>query len=178
MVVLKAIRRNNLYYLKGSTVTGQVTASTDLDENSTRLCHIRLGHTGEKSLQALIRQDYWKVPEPASWNFVSIMSSERRPRWSSVQQLIAPRGFWIMFTLTFGDLLRLHQLEVTTTLSFIDDYSRRCWVYTMRHKGKVLELFVKWTWREVREGKSRSSVQIMGENISLILSFSYVLMRA
>ena len=29
MVVLKAVRRNNLYYLNGSTVTGQVTASTD-----------------------------------------------------------------------------------------------------------------------------------------------------
>ena len=37
MVVLKAVRRNNLYYLKGSTVTGQVAASTDLDEDSTRL---------------------------------------------------------------------------------------------------------------------------------------------
>ena len=29
-------------------------------------------------------------------------------------------------------------------VSFIDDYSRRCWVYTMRHKDEVLELFVKW----------------------------------
>ena len=29
-------------------------------------------------------------------------------------------------------------------VSFIDDYSRRCSVYTMRYKGKVLELFVKW----------------------------------
>ena len=29
-------------------------------------------------------------------------------------------------------------------MSFIDDYSRRYWVYTMRHKGEVLELFVKW----------------------------------
>ena len=29
-------------------------------------------------------------------------------------------------------------------VSFIDDFSRRCWVYTMRHKGEVLERFVKW----------------------------------
>jgi len=28
-------------------------------------------------------------------------------------------------------------------VSFIDDYSKRCWVYTMKHKGKVLELFVE-----------------------------------
>ena len=29
-------------------------------------------------------------------------------------------------------------------VSFIDDYSRRYWVYTMKHKGKVIELFVEW----------------------------------
>jgi len=28
-------------------------------------------------------------------------------------------------------------------VSFIDDYSRCSWVYTMRHKNKVLDLFVK-----------------------------------
>jgi len=37
MVVLKGVRRNNLYYLKGSTVTGQVAASTDSDDDSIRL---------------------------------------------------------------------------------------------------------------------------------------------
>ena len=45
---------------KGSTVTRQVTASTDSDEDSTRLWHMRLGHTGEKSLQALARQGLLK----------------------------------------------------------------------------------------------------------------------
>ena len=29
-------------------------------------------------------------------------------------------------------------------LSFIDDYSRRYWVYTMKHKREVLDLFVEW----------------------------------
>ena len=29
-------------------------------------------------------------------------------------------------------------------VSFIDDYSRRCWVYTMKYNGEVLELFVEW----------------------------------
>jgi len=28
-------------------------------------------------------------------------------------------------------------------VSFIDNVSRRCWVYTIRHKGNVLELFVE-----------------------------------
>ena len=37
MVVLKAVPQNNLYYLKGSTVTGQMAASTHSDKDSTRL---------------------------------------------------------------------------------------------------------------------------------------------
>jgi len=28
-------------------------------------------------------------------------------------------------------------------ISFIDDYTKRCWVYTMKHKGEVLKLFVE-----------------------------------
>ena len=28
-------------------------------------------------------------------------------------------------------------------MTFIDDYSRQCWVYTMKHKGEVLNLFVE-----------------------------------
>ena len=60
MVVLKAIRRKNLYYLNGSIVIGQVAASTNSDEDSTRVWHMRLGHAGEKSLQTLARQGVLK----------------------------------------------------------------------------------------------------------------------
>jgi len=37
MVVLKDIRRDNIYYLKGSTVTGQVATFTNSDDDCTRL---------------------------------------------------------------------------------------------------------------------------------------------
>jgi len=50
MVVLKGVHRNNLYYLKDSTVTGQMATSTDTNDHSTRLWHMKLGHTGEKFL--------------------------------------------------------------------------------------------------------------------------------
>jgi len=55
MVVMKGVKSNNIYYLKGNTVTGQVATSISSDDDCTRLWHMRLGHTGEKSLQALIK---------------------------------------------------------------------------------------------------------------------------
>ena len=45
IVVLKGVHQNDLYYLKTSTVIGQVMTSIDIDDNSTRLCNMRLGHT-------------------------------------------------------------------------------------------------------------------------------------
>jgi len=37
MIVLKGVRRNNLYYLKGSMVTGQMTTSTNSDNDCAQL---------------------------------------------------------------------------------------------------------------------------------------------
>ena len=37
MVVMKSVRRNNLYYLKGSTVTGQVETSSSSDDGCTKV---------------------------------------------------------------------------------------------------------------------------------------------
>ena len=44
MDVMKGVRARNLYYLKGSTVTGALAASVDSDDDNTKLCHIRLDH--------------------------------------------------------------------------------------------------------------------------------------
>ena len=51
----EGIRERNLYYLKGSTVTCSLTVSVVRGENATQLCHMRLGHAGEKFMQALAK---------------------------------------------------------------------------------------------------------------------------
>jgi len=37
MVVMKGVRQNNLYYLKGSTITGQVETSSSSDNDCTQI---------------------------------------------------------------------------------------------------------------------------------------------
>ena len=44
-------------------------------------------------------------------------------------------------------------------VSFIDDYSRRCWEYTMKHKGQVLELFVEW--KKNMEKKTGRKIKVL-----------------
>jgi len=56
LVVLKDIRCNNLYYLKGSAVTENLSASKNLKSDSIRLWQMRLGHIGLDYLHELIKQ--------------------------------------------------------------------------------------------------------------------------
>jgi len=60
MVVMKGIKNRNLYYLKSSTVTGVLAIVVDSDEDVTKLWHMRLGHAGEKSIEALAKQYLFK----------------------------------------------------------------------------------------------------------------------
>ena len=67
IVMMKGVRRDNLYYLKSSTVTGQVETSNSLDDGCKKVWQVKVGHGGERSLQLLQRRDRWKVLLPATW---------------------------------------------------------------------------------------------------------------
>ena len=62
LVVMKGIRRNNLYLYQGSTVVGTAAAVSEADKvaEMSRLWNMRLGHAGEKSLQMLDMQGLLK----------------------------------------------------------------------------------------------------------------------
>ena len=47
MVVMKGVRQNNLYYLKGSTVTGQVEISISSDDVCIQVWQMRVEHGGK-----------------------------------------------------------------------------------------------------------------------------------
>ena len=50
--LMVVVRRDNLYYLKGSTVTGQVETSSPSDDGCIKVWQMKVGHGGERFLQA------------------------------------------------------------------------------------------------------------------------------
>ena len=58
LLVMKGIRRNNLYYYNGSTMTRVVATvyGSDEDPKITSLWHRRLGHAGERALLTLVEK--------------------------------------------------------------------------------------------------------------------------
>ena len=61
MVVMKGVRRDNLYYLEGSTITDQVETSSSSDDGGPEVWQGKVGQEEEKSLELLQRWNRWKV---------------------------------------------------------------------------------------------------------------------
>ncbi|KAH9779930.1 Integrase catalytic domain-containing protein [Citrus sinensis] len=143
MVILQGVRRHNLYYLKGGTTDEANVVETHSD--TTELWHVRLRHAREKSLQTLMRHGLLKSTKTCKLNLCEycIVGKKTRVRFGTTNH-------------DTREILEYVHSDVwgpTKTASiggshyfvtFVDDFSRRVWVYTMRAKDEVLEIFVKW----------------------------------
>ncbi|KAE8720956.1 hypothetical protein F3Y22_tig00017808pilonHSYRG00163 [Hibiscus syriacus] len=148
LVIMKGIRkRNNVYYSLGSTIVGTAAVATSIDEHeleATKLWHMRLGHVGEKSLKLLIDQGLLKGARTCKLAFCEhcIKGKKTRVKFRTIIQD------------TKGILDYVHSdvwgPSKTTSLggthyyvTFVDDFSRRVWVYPMKTNDEVLGFFLK-----------------------------------
>ena len=120
---------------------------------------IKIGYTREKSLQSLAKQGLLKGANTCKLEFCEhyVIGKKTKVKFDTA----------IHCTERILDYIYIDVCEPTKTfirgnnyfVSFIDDFSRRYWVYIMRHKGKVLKLFVKWK-REM-EKNTRRKIKIL-----------------
>ncbi|KAL4271878.1 hypothetical protein GQ457_13G029750 [Hibiscus cannabinus] len=146
LVLMKGIRKNNLYYYQGSTVIGAVAAASEGDNlDSTLLWHMRLGHAGEKSLQILAKQGLLKGAKACKLQFCEhcVLGKQKRVKFGTaihdtkgILDYVHSDVWGPSKTPSFGGK---HYF-----VTFVDDFSRRVWVYAMKSKDEVLKIFLKW----------------------------------
>ncbi|KAH9669162.1 Integrase catalytic domain-containing protein [Citrus sinensis] len=143
MVILQGVRRYNLYYLKGGTTDEANVAEAHSD--TTKLWHVRLGYAGEKSLQTLMRHKLLKGTKTYKLNFCEycVVGKKIRVKFGTanhdtreILEYVHSDVWGPTKTASIGGS---HYFVI-----FVDDFSRCVWVYTMRVKDEVLEIFVKW----------------------------------
>ena len=128
LVVMKGIRRNNLYLYQGSTAVGTAAAVSEADKvaEMSRLWHMRLGHDGEKSLQTLAMQGLLKGAKTCKLDFCEqcVLGKQKRVKF----------GTAIHNTEGILDYIRTDVWGPTKTTSlggkhyfvtFVDDFSKR-----------------------------------------------------
>ena len=147
LLTMKGVRRNNLYYYQGSTIIGSaaaVSGGNNLGE-TTKLWHMRLGHPGEKALQTLVKQGLLKGAKTGKLDFCEhcVLGKKTRVEF----------GTAIHNTKDILDYVHSDVWGPTTTpsmggkryfVTFVDDFSRRVWVYLMKTKDEVLGIFLQW----------------------------------
>ena len=147
-VVLEGIRMaNRLYHYQGTTVIGMAAtiSSEEREIEATRLWHMRLGHAGEKSLNLLAKQGLLKGLQSCKMNFCEHCIKGKQTRVKFGTAVHDTRG---ILDYVHSDVWGPSK---TTSLggnryyvTFVDDFSRRVWVYVMKAKDEVLGIFLKW----------------------------------
>ena len=162
LVVMKGIKRNNLYLYQGSTAVGTTAAVSKADKvvEMSRLWHMRLGHAGEKSLQTLAMQGLLKGAKTCKLDFCEqcVLGKQKRVNF----------GTAIHITEGILDYIHTDVWGPTKTASlggkhyfvtFVDDFSRRVWVYTLKSKDEVFETFL--VWKKMLENQTGRKIKVL-----------------
>ena len=144
MVVMKGVRQNNLYYLKGSIVKGQVETSIYSEDVFAQVCQMSLRHRGEKSLQAPAKNGSLEGASTCNMELgehdvldkKKVKSSTTAHHFEGLLDCVHVSIWGFNKTALLGG----HRYFI----SFIDNLFRHCWIYHMRQRYEALGMLVKW----------------------------------
>ncbi|GJU60714.1 gag-pol polyprotein [Tanacetum coccineum] len=133
----------NLYQLKGE-ITKEAQASVASHSLSHRVVvtwHLKLGHMSEQRMKILMERKLipglTKVSLPLCEYYV--ISKQHRLKFKASNSRSVS-----VIELVYSDVWQVLFLSLGGAkyfVSFIDDYSRRCWVYPIKKKSDVFEVF-------------------------------------
>ncbi|GMP51093.1 hypothetical protein CsSME_00017460 [Camellia sinensis var. sinensis] len=137
LVAMKGTRQGNLYFLDGSTVTGRVAVSTSSEDDASdtsKLWHMRLGHVGLLKGAKTGKLEFCKH---------CVLGKQTRIKFGTA--IHRTKGILdYVHTDVWGPSKNASLGGKHYFVSFIDDFSRRVWIYTMKHKDEVLDIFLTW----------------------------------
>ncbi|KAE8678570.1 hypothetical protein F3Y22_tig00111403pilonHSYRG00065 [Hibiscus syriacus] len=142
LVVLKGEKiAANVYMLKGETLLEAKASVTSCSSDSAMLWHQKLGHMSEQGMKVLVEKKLLPCLTNVSLLLCEhcISSEQHRfkfntsnSRAKSVLELVHS-DVWKALVTSLGGAKYF--------VSFIDDYSRRCWVYPIKKKSDVFSTF-------------------------------------
>ena len=141
-VLLQAASSGPVYTAPISTLAKSVPTNIVLTESGD-LWHQRLGHCGASVLDVLREHNLLQFKTVFSNNYVSCcLAKSHRLLCQSVEHRTNSPLELINLDVWQSPVLSHHSYKYY--VSFIDDYSRFTWIYPMRRKSEVYELFTKF----------------------------------
>ena len=149
MVVMKGVRRGNLYYLKGSTITYQVETSSSSDDGGPEVWQGKVGQEEEESLRAPAKTESEGAATCKSEGEHSVLD-KKKVRFSTSTH--CNEGLLDCVHMSVWGPAKTSSLGGHRYfVSFVDSSFRQVWIYPMRQRGEALDVLVKWRGRMERQ---------------------------
>jgi hypothetical protein len=136
LVVMKAKRSRNLYHLEGSTEINQATVVSEGASDSTHLWHQCLGHMSEKGLKVLVDRKLLPSLKSLNLNFCKhcIYGKQCRQKFKTGRHI--SKGILdYIHSDVWGPSPKVSFGGSSYFVTFIDDYSRKVWIYLLKKKS-------------------------------------------
>ncbi|KAH9754149.1 Integrase catalytic domain-containing protein [Citrus sinensis] len=155
LVLMKAEKIGaNLFMLKGETLQEADTCVASNGEESTMMWHLKLGHMSEQGLKILSERKLLPGLKSVSLPFCEHCVTSKQHRLKFSRSIARSK---CILDLIHSDVWESPDISMGGAkymVTFIDDYSRRCWVYQIKKKSDVFLVFKEYKARlELESGK-------------------------
>ena len=147
LVLMRGNKVGNLYILSGNTITGgaAVFSLDDHEYVSTRLWHLRLGHMSKKGLTILSNQNLLCGTKTSKLDFCERCIFGKHRKVSFKTGIHRTKGILdYVHSDVWGPSKVYSKGGSRFMLTFINDYSRKVCVYTLKTKDHTFVTFKRW----------------------------------
>uniref|UniRef100_A0A2N9GCQ1 Integrase catalytic domain-containing protein n=1 Tax=Fagus sylvatica TaxID=28930 RepID=A0A2N9GCQ1_FAGSY len=136
---------SNVYKLLGNTILGGVAAVAESEDDDTLLWHMRLGHMSERGMRELHKRNLLTGIKSCKLDFCKycIMGKQCRVRFKTATHKTKGILDYVHSDI-WGPVRTPSKGGAQYFMSFIDDYSRKAWVYFLKNKSEAFAKFKVW----------------------------------
>ncbi|WVZ01079.1 hypothetical protein V8G54_027148 [Vigna mungo] len=149
MIVARGKKEGSLYCMQGKTYKGETNVA---QEESKELWHKRLGHMSEKGLEILAKDHLQSIKrQPLELCEDCLVGKQRRVSFRRSEN---GRRKDHILDLVHSDVCSTSKKSLGGAqyfVTFIDDHSRKLWVYPLKRKDEVLRIFKEFHTSVERE---------------------------
>lgn len=145
LILMRGVRSNGLYVLSAKTIVGSLDISEAQNLSQPNIWHLRLAHISEKGLYELNKQGLLKSLQHTSVGLCEDCLRGKATRVRFQKGLhVSKEPLDYVHSDLWGPSSITSNGGARYFMTLIDDFSRRVWIYTLKHKSEALQRFKQW----------------------------------
>ncbi|KAH9743388.1 hypothetical protein KPL70_003281 [Citrus sinensis] len=159
-IVMKGVKNNGLHVLEGSSVPVLSALHVSSDVDKAKMWHLKLGHMSAKSLQELSKRGLLSGDKVEELKLCENCIFRKAHRMKFKRGLHKSKA---VLDYAHSDLSGPAQVSSLSGgryfVTFIDDFSRKVWLYILKTKDQAFEKFK--IWRALVENQSEMKLKAL-----------------